>query len=262
MGGRLDGEIAVISGAGSSAPGYGVGKATAVLFAREGAQVVLVDKVPDRAEETLRLVEKESGVGVVVEADLADDDACERVAGDAVAAFGGISILVNNAAIASLTSIADITPEEYDRVLSINLRGAFMLTRAVIPVMIERGGGAIANITSIAAIRGTGVGQTAYAAAKAGLLGMTADVACTYGRQGIRINSISPGHIATPMLDQIARDRGIDPVEFNFGDRTALGFEGDAWDIARAALFLCSSDARYITGVHLPVDGGSSVRVP
>lgn len=262
MGGRLEGEIAVISGAGSSAPGFGVGKATAVLFAREGAQVALVDRVPERAEETLRLVEEEGGSGVVIGADLSDAGDCARVAAEAVAALGGISILVNNAAIAALVSMTDMTPEHFDQVLSINLRGAFMLTRAVIPAMIERGGGAIANITSIAAFRGTGVGQAAYAAAKAGLFGMTADVACTYGRQGIRINSISPGHIDTPMRDLLYRDQGRDPADSHMGERTALGFDGDAWDIARAALFLCSSDARYITGVHLPVDGGTSVRVP
>lgn len=258
----MKGKVAIVSGAGSSGPGVGVGKATSLLFAQAGARVVLVDKVETRARETLDAISEEGGEAVVVVADITDPDACQRVAETAVAHFGTVDILVNNAAISPPLDLLGTSPEVYEQVMAVNITGPFMLSKAVIPVMIAAGGGAIANITSLAAIRGTGVGAAAYATSKTALLGLTTDIACTYGRHGVRINAIAPGHINTPMRNQTAEQVGLDPSTVDMGDRTALGIEGDAWDIARAALFLCSPDARYITGVHLPVDGGASLRVP
>jgi NAD(P)-dependent dehydrogenase (short-subunit alcohol dehydrogenase family) len=262
MGGRLDGKVAIVSGAGSSGPGVGVGKATSLLFATEGARVVLVDKFEDRALETLRLVKDAGGEATVVAADMTDPLSCQRAVDEAVAAFGGVNALVNNAAISPLVGLLDTTPEVYAEVMAINVQAAFMLTKAAVAHMIDHGGGAIVNITSTASIRGTGVGQTAYSASKAALLGMTADVACAYGKHGVRVNCIAPGHIDTPMRTAEATRIGIDVTTIDFGQRTALGFDGDAWDIARAALFLVSDDARYITAVHLPVDGGATARMP
>jgi NAD(P)-dependent dehydrogenase (short-subunit alcohol dehydrogenase family) len=259
---HLEGKVAIVSGAGSSGPGVGVGKATSVLFAQEGARLVLVDKFEDRAQQTLQMVKDAGGQGVVIVADITDPVECERIADKAVMQFDTIDILVNNAAISPLVGLVDTEPEVYARIMAVNVTGPFMLSKAVIPVMMTGGGGAIANITSIAAIRGTGVPETAYAASKAALLGMMVSVACAYGPQGIRINSIAPGHIDTPMRTLAAEEAGIDIKALDFSRRTALGIEGNAWDIARAALFLCSSDARYITGVHLPVDGGASVMTP
>lgn len=262
MGNRLAGKVAVISGAGSSGPGIGVGKAMSILFAQQGARIVLVDKFEDRALETLRLIKDAGGEATVVAADVTDAAACQRVVDEAVTAFGTVDVLVNNAAISPLVGIVDTTPEVYAAVMAVNVQAAFMLTKAAIPIMSQQGGGAVVNITSVASIRGTGVAQTAYSTSKAALLGMTWDVACAYGKQGVRINCIAPGHIDTPMRTAEAATIGIDVTEVDMGPRTALGFEGDAWDIARAALFLASDDARFITGVHLPVDGGATVRMP
>jgi NAD(P)-dependent dehydrogenase (short-subunit alcohol dehydrogenase family) len=134
-----------------------------------------------------------------------------------------------------------------------------MLTQAVLPVLVERGGGAILNIISIAALRGQGgMGQTAYAVSKAGLLGLMVDVADVFGKHGVRVNCIAPGIIDTPMRAAAIRQAGHDPSELDLGYKTALGIEGDAWDIARSALFLAGPDGRYITGVVLPVDGGTT----
>lgn len=209
---KLEGRVAIVTGAGSSGPGFGTGKAISVLFAREGARVVLVDKFEERAKETLALIEDEGGEATIVTADLAEIPACQQVVDDAVARFGTVDVLVNNAAIASTTGILDTPPDLYQRVLAVNLSAPFMLTRAVIPIMQRGGGGSIVNITSIAAMRGSGGGgQTAYAAAKAGLMGLTIDVADAFGTQGIRINCIAPGLIDTPMRAQAMAQSGVDP---------------------------------------------------
>ena len=256
--GKLEGAVAVVTGAGSSGPGVGTGKAIAVLFAREGAKVVLVDKFEDRAKETLALVEAEGAEAAVVTVDLAQMDSGQRVIDEAVAAFGGVDILVNNAAIPSTTGILETPPEVYSETIAVNLTAPYMLTRAVLPVLVERGGGSILNIISIAALCGQGGrGATAYAASKAGLMGLMVDVADGFGTKGVRVNCIAPGIIDTPMRDGSIRRAGLDPKSIDLGSRTALGIEGDAWDIARAALFLAGPDGRFITGVMLPVDGGT-----
>jgi NAD(P)-dependent dehydrogenase (short-subunit alcohol dehydrogenase family) len=224
--------------------------------------VLLVDMYEDRANETLHLVKEAGGEAAVVAADVTDATACQRVVDEAVHQFGGLDILVNNAAISPLVGILDTSPELFDQVIAVNVRGPFMLSKAAIPVMMQRGGGSIVNITSIAGIRGTGVAQTAYSTSKAALAGMTVDIANAYGRQGIRVNCVAPGHIDTPMRDAVAAEIGLDPSTLDMGARTSLGREGDAWDIARAALYLASDDARYVTGVHLSVDGGTSTRSP
>ena len=156
---------------------------------------MLVDKFEDRAKETLALVEAEGGEAVIVTLDLADISSAQVAVDEAVAAFGGVDILVNNAAISSSTSILDTTPELYQQVIAVNLTAPFMLTKAVLPLFIERGGGSIVNIISIAALRGQGgAGQTAYAASKAGNVGLMVDVADAFGKQGVRVNCIAPGH--------------------------------------------------------------------
>lgn len=259
--GKLEGKVAVVTGAGSSGPGIGTGKGISVLFAREGAKVVLVDKFEDRAKETLGLIEDEGGEAVIVTADLANMAECPKVIDEAVRLFGGVDILVNNAAIASSTPLLDTTPEVYEQVVAVNMTAPFMLTKAAIPVMTERGGGSIVNIISIAALRGQGGGgQAAYATAKSGLIGLMTDVADSYGKQGIRVNCVAPGIIKTPMRDGAIIQAGLDPAELDLTFKTSLGIEGDAWDIARAVLFLAGPDGRYITGVVVPVDGGTVAR--
>jgi len=255
--GKLAGKIAIVTGAGSSGPGVGTGKAMSVTFAREGAKVVLVDMFEDRARETLEMIESEGGEAAIVQADLSDIPSVEKVMADCIAKFGGADILVNNAALTSPYGLLDTSVEQIEKVVAVNLTAPFLLCKAVIPTMIERGGGSIINITSIASLRGQGgKGCAAYATAKAGMNGMMVDIADTFGKQGIRINCIAPGIIDTPMRDATIAKGGHDKTKLNLGSKTCLGIEGDAWDIARAALFLAGPDGRYITGVHLPVDGG------
>jgi NAD(P)-dependent dehydrogenase (short-subunit alcohol dehydrogenase family) len=259
--GKLDGEIAIVTGAGSSGPGVGTGKAISVLLAREGAHVLLVDKFEERAKETLGLIAGEGGEATVLTVDLADMAALPAVVDEAVDRYGGLDILVNNAAVASSTSLLDTSPELYEQIVAVNLTAPFMLTKAAIPVMAERGGGSIVNIISIAALRGQGGnGQAAYATAKAGLIGLMTDVADSYGKQSIRVNCIAPGIIDTPMRNASIIQSGLDPKELDLTFKTSLGIEGDAWDIARAVMFLAGPDGRYITGVVLPVDGGTVAR--
>lgn len=259
--GKLQGKVAIVTGAGSSGPGVGTGKAISLLFAKEGAKVVLVDMYEDRAKETLQTIESEGGEAIVVTADLGDLSQAQRVVDETVDHYGTVGVLVNNAAISSSTSLLDTSVELLQRVLAVNLAAPFMLTKSVIPVMQRAGSGSIINISSIAALRGQGGrGATAYASAKAGLQGLMTDVADAYGKDGIRVNCIAPGIIDTPMRNQAMLQAGVEPGTIDLSYKVSLPHEGDAWDIARATLFLAGPDGRYITGVMLPVDGGTVAR--
>jgi NAD(P)-dependent dehydrogenase (short-subunit alcohol dehydrogenase family) len=220
---------------------------------------VLVDKFTERAEETLAMITDEGGTAAVVTADLAEIPACQDVVDQAVARFGRVDVLVNNAAITSPYSLLDTTPEVYRQVVAINQTAPFFLMQAAIPEMVKVGGGAIVNITSIAAMRGQGgKGCAAYAASKSALVGLMADVADAYGPEGIRINCVAPGIIDTPMRTSVMRSSGLDPAELDLGARVPLRREGDAWDIARMVRFLVGPEGHYITGVLIPVDGGKT----
>jgi NAD(P)-dependent dehydrogenase (short-subunit alcohol dehydrogenase family) len=262
---KLAGKIAIVTGAGSSGPGLGTGKAISILFAREGAKVILVDKFAERAEETLETIRSEGGEATVVTADLTEIPECQRIVDETVRIYGGVDILINNAAMSSSTSLLDTTPELYSQMMAINLTAPFMLTKAAIPEMVKRGEGAVVFITSIASLRGTGgsKGAAAYAASKGGLQGLMTDIAAVYGKQGIRVNCLAPGMINTPMRAATMAGSGLDVEKVNkmLIDRTSLGIEGTAWDIAKGALFLAGPDGHYITCVHLPVDGGVTQRM-
>jgi NAD(P)-dependent dehydrogenase (short-subunit alcohol dehydrogenase family) len=262
MPGRVEGKVAVVTGSGTHGHTAGVGRATAVLLAREGAQVIVVDRIDDRANATLREIVDDGGKGTVNVADLGDPGECQRVVDETVEQFGGVDVLVNNAAVAAQVGMLEISHELYEQVMAVNVRAPFMLTKAALPVMIERGGGSVVNITSVAAIRGTGAPNAAYATSKGALLGMMIDVATSYGRHGVRVNCVAPGHVDTPFRADAAREMGVDLSVLDAGDRTALGFEGDAWDVARTVLFLSSDEARYVTGMHVLVDGGATTRIP
>lgn len=259
---RLKDGVAIVVGAGSSGPGLGIGQAIARLFADEGARVVLVDLHEDRAAETQRLIAEAGGESIVVAANISEPAACEEVAKRAVAEYGTVSALVNNAAYTPLLGVAETSAETFEKVLAVNVRGPFLMTQATLPAMIERGGGSIVNIGSVASIRSTNGRQAAYASSKAALLGMMVDIANEHGRNGIRINTISPGMIDTPLRRETMREMGFDPESYPFGPQSSLGHAGDAWDMARAALFLVSDDSRFITGVHIPIDGGLTTRNP
>jgi NAD(P)-dependent dehydrogenase (short-subunit alcohol dehydrogenase family) len=260
QGKKLDGKVAIVTGAGTDGEGIGIGKAIAVLLAREGAKVTLVDMFEDRAEQTRKMIESEGGESTVVAADLTDIPSCDRVVAETVDAYGGVDILVNSAAMTLSASLVETSVEQWQRMVGTNLTAPFMLCRAAIPSMVERGGGSIVNISSIASLRGQGGPCTAYATSKAGLMGLMTDVADSFGKQGIRINCVAPGIIDSPQRANVIRAHGGDPAAFNLGEKTCLGVEGTSWDIAHAVLFLCSPEGSYITGVMLPVDGGTISR--
>ncbi|MEU6563862.1 SDR family NAD(P)-dependent oxidoreductase [Nocardia nova] len=254
--GRVDGKVAIVTGAGSTpGPGIGTGKATAVALAREGASVLLVDRYAERAEQTLRMIEDEGGKAAVFAADLTEAQSCEAMVDTAVDTFGGLHILVNNIGLAAVGTVVSVSEADWDRSFDINLRTAFLASKYAVPVMTEGGGGSIVNISSISALRGDGT--VAYSAAKGGLIAMTVDMAYSHGRQGIRVNAIAPGHITTPMVMSVSapgpRAEFMNTMRSEAG---LLGTPGDGWDVAWAAAFLASDEARWITGVTLPVESG------
>jgi NAD(P)-dependent dehydrogenase (short-subunit alcohol dehydrogenase family) len=262
---RLEGKTAIVVGAGQT-PGetIGNGRATAVLFAREGAKLLLVDRNLASAEETQAMIAKEGGTATAYEADVTREVDCEALVSACLDAFGRIDVLHNNVGIAA----GDAGPtrlkeENWQRILDVNLTSVYLTCKHVLPVMREQGSGAIINISSIAAV--CSVGMLAYKTSKAGVNALTHSLALGNARYGIRVNAIMPGLMNTPMaIEQISEIRGIDRERL-IQERDAqvpLGAKmGTAWDIAHAALFLASDEAKFITGVILPVDGGQSARI-
>jgi NAD(P)-dependent dehydrogenase (short-subunit alcohol dehydrogenase family) len=256
--GRLTGRAAIITGAGSHGPMPGTGAAMAVLFASEGANIVILDVDGDRANHTLEAVEGLGGKAVVSATDITDPSACQRAADLAVSQFGAVDVLVNNAAIAPGEQAN--TDEQWQLVLDINLRGAKLMCDAVIPLMSRQGRGSIVMISSIAAFAAGG--GVAYSAAKAGMIGMTKVLAFNHGRKGVRANVVAPGHVAIPMgLGYSGWDDGVNRRAMR-AHATLLGTEGTGWDIAYTSLFLASDESRYVTGVTIPVDGGTTAVMP
>lgn len=260
MGGRTAGKVAIVTGAGSSGAGVGTGKAISVTLAREGAAVLLVDKFPERAGETLRLVKEAGGTGEVFEGDISRPGDCEAAVAAAVAAFGGLDILISNAGITSHVPITETPVDLYQDIIGVNLTGAFMSCKFAVPELVRRGGGSIVIIGSVAGVRDSGSTHPAYSASKAALLGLMVDLAGAYGRDNVRVNAVLPGLIETPMRAGVgASGRGMTdgmPVP------NLLARKGDAWDIANTVLFLCSDEASYITGTTIPVDGGAIAAMP
>jgi NAD(P)-dependent dehydrogenase (short-subunit alcohol dehydrogenase family) len=262
---RLKNKVAIVVGAGQT-PGdtIGNGRATALLFAREGAQVALVDCDYDSALETQRLIEAEGGQGLAIKADVTSEADCQAYVRATLETYGRIDILHNNVGIgAGDDEILSLSEASWDKIMSVNLKGMFLSSRSVLPVMRKQQSGAIINISSIAAICSTGI--VAYKTAKAGVNALTHQIALENARYNIRANAIMPGLMNTPMaIEGIAKSRGIAKADLirQRDARVPLGAKmGTAWDVAYAALFLASDEARFITGVILPVDGGQSARV-
>jgi NAD(P)-dependent dehydrogenase (short-subunit alcohol dehydrogenase family) len=255
---RLEGKVAIVTGAGSSGPGIGTGKATAVLFAREGAKILLVDRVATQAEETLAAIYDEGGDASVCVADVINPADCQGMVDTARARYGRLDILVNNVGILGPGSVVDVKEDDWDRVLDMNLKSMMLTSKYAIPAMIEDGG-AIVNISSIAGLRaGSGGASLPYAVSKGGVIALTTQMAVHHGRDRIRVNSIAPGHIYTPMVAA-----GMTEEMRDLRRRAGpLGTEGTAWDVAWAAVFLASDEARWITGVVLPVDAGLLATTP
>lgn len=264
MAGRLAGKTAVIVGAGQT-PGdtIGNGRAMAILFAREGAEVMCVDRRLDSAEETVRMVADEGGKAFAFEADVTRGVDCARIAGEALARLKRIDILVNNVG----TGRGDAPPhaieeEAWDRIMDINLKSMVMTIRHVLPVMRGQKAGAILNISSLAAIAGHHM--VTYEVSKMAVNRLTTAVAAGNAKHGVRCNVIMPGLMDTPMATTgIAAASGKSPetLRAERNARVPMGFMGSGWDTAYAALFLCSDEARFITGAILPVDGGTSVSI-
>jgi len=244
---RLKGKVALITGGGS-----GMGRASCVLFAREGALVTVVDRVADAGQETVRQIRDEGGQAAFVEADVADAADVERMVAATVSEYRRIDVLFNNAGIEGPSvSLLDYGEDDWARVIAVNLTAVYRAMRAAIPHMIEQGAGVILSTASVAGLVGL-PRSSAYSAAKAGVIGLTRTVALEYGRHNIRANCICPGFISTPMLDRVRGDR----PEEAMGRFAPLRRVGQADDIAHAALYLASDEAAYVTGVPFVVDGG------
>jgi NAD(P)-dependent dehydrogenase (short-subunit alcohol dehydrogenase family) len=265
MSGRLAGKRALVIGAGSIGPGWGNGKAAAVLLAREGAHVLCVDIDDAAAEETAAIIRGEGSTAEACVADASSEADVERVVAACCDRFGGIDILDNNVGVAHVGGVADVSEQEWDRVFAINLKSCFLAMKHVIPVMERQGGGSIVNISSIASIRYTGVPYSTYYATKAVMNHLTRTTAAQYASQRIRINAVLPGLMRTPMVEHsagLAQSYGGGDVEEMWrarAEQVPMGHMGDAWDVAHAVLFLASDEARYITGIELVVDGGLTV---
>ena len=254
---RLAGKVAIVTGAGSRAAGVGNGRATAVLFAREGASVLLVDRDRAAAAETLAAIERDGGEAEVFEADVTRSEDCAAMVTRAQERWGRLNILHNNVGIGSRGTVVEVSEEDWEHVQRVNVTSMMLSSKHAIPAIAAGGGGAIVNISSISALRPRGL--TAYSTSKGAVIALTQAMAVDHAKDGIRVNCIAPGPVYTPMVyaggmsDERREQRRL---------ASPLGIEGTGWDVAYAALFLASDEARYVTGVVLPVDGGVTLVGP
>jgi len=250
--GRLADKVALITGAGN-----GMGRAAALLFASEGARVVVADAVEPGGRATVQSVLDAGGQATFVPVDVSDAAQVEAMVDSATSTYGGLHVLYNNAGIfpPEDAGVTDTPEATWDRVLDVNLKGVFLGCRYGVPAMLDSGGGSVVNVSSLVALMGSAVPQIAYTASKGGVLSLTRELAVEYARQGIRVNALCPGPIQTPLLAELlsnpdwARRRLV---------HIPMGRPGQAEEVARAALFLASDDSSFMTGATLVVDGGIS----
>jgi NAD(P)-dependent dehydrogenase (short-subunit alcohol dehydrogenase family) len=254
--GRLDGKIALIMGGGADGPpnageplSIGNGRATSIMCAREGATVMVADLKLELAEQTAAAIRAEGGKAEAMATDVSNEEDCRCSIEETVKRFGRLNLLVNNVGIAIGGSLLNTNIEQFDRMYQVNLRSHFLMMRYAVPELQKAGGGAIVNVSSLAALMaGSGI---AYEATKAALLGLSRSVAVRYARDSIRVNTILPGLINSSMVRREIGDR-----EARVAPRIPLGRQGTPWEIAKAIVFLLSDDASYITATELLVDGG------
>jgi NAD(P)-dependent dehydrogenase (short-subunit alcohol dehydrogenase family) len=256
---RLQGRVAIVTGAGTSGEGMGNGKAAALLFAEEGAAVAAVDLNLKAAEPTAEEIRKAGGVAIALAGDVSRSADVQAIVDATLERFGHIDIVHNNVGIEIAGDPVSTTEEDWDRVHDVNLKGPFLVCKYTIPHLERQGGGVILNISSVASLRWSPVPYFPYHTSKAALNHMTRVIARQYAAKKIRCNAILPGMIDTPHIRHYYRDLPTEEVERIMQQRDQacpMGRQGSPWDVARAALFLASDDASYITGIELVVDGG------
>jgi NAD(P)-dependent dehydrogenase (short-subunit alcohol dehydrogenase family) len=257
---RLSGKVALIVGGGADGPpkpgeklSIGNGRATAILCARDGARVMVADRKLELAEETAAAIRAEEGDARAIAADVSVEDDCRRAVEATVRAFGALHLLVNNVGIALGGRLLETSTAQFDTMVDVNLRGHFLMMKYAVPEMAKAGGGAIVNVSSLAALRSNQA--ISYEATKAALLGLSRSAANSHARDNVRVNTILPGLINSSMVRRLIGDR-----EAQVAPRIPMRRQGTPWEIASAIVFLLSDDASYITGTELIVDGGLSIR--
>ncbi len=254
----LDGKVAIVTGGGAVGDGIGNGRAVAILLARAGVQVLVVDRQADLAQRTVDMIAEDGGKAGVFEADVTESHQCEAMVVAAVERFGRLDFLDNNVGIGTRGSVVQEEPRLWQLVMRVNVETMFLTSKYAIPAMIDTaGGGAIVNVASIAALMPTGL--TAYATSKGAVISLTRAMAVDHGHQGIRVNCVAPGPVYTPMVASPGMPEKLREAR---RDASVLGIERMGWDIGNAVRFLLSEHARYVTGQTLVVDGGTTLRGP
>lgn len=264
MQGGLENRVALITGAGGATDGWSVGKAIAVCLADEGAGVGILDVSAAAAAVTRDLVESRGGRAIVALADVRVPGQLQAAIEHCTQAFGRLDILINNVALGAVGSVVDTKVDEWDRLMEVNLRGAYLACKYAMPALIASGAGCVVNISSLAAHGYTGVPLAAYAASKAGLHGLSRDVALHYAAEGVRSNTVVVGLIDTPMIRSHAAalpGGDVDAVILARDARVPRGSQGNAWDVAHLVRFLSSDLAQFINGAEIVIDGGMSARI-
>jgi NAD(P)-dependent dehydrogenase (short-subunit alcohol dehydrogenase family) len=264
MGPRFKDKVVIVTGAGCVGPGWGNGRAAAVLFAGEGARVFAVDRAPDTMKETLERIREVGGEATAHYCDVTDNAAVAAMVRACLDQYGRVDVLVNNVGGSAAGGPVELSEEAWDAQVDHNLKSVFLTCKHVLPVMEKQGGGAIVNTASVSGMRWTGAAQVGYAACKAGVIQFSKVVAVQYASKNIRVNSVVPGQMHTPLVEaRLARQRTGGDLELLLQQRLAripLGFMGDGRDTAHAVLFLASDEARFITGTEIVVDGGMTAR--
>ena len=264
MTGRLQDKIALVTGAGCIGPGWGNGRATCVRFAEEGAKIFGVDRNLDSVTETVERVKTAGGEIEIMHCDVTDNASVAAMVAACLKRYGRIDILVNNVGGSAAGGPVEMAEEVWDSQVDSNLKSVFLTCKHVLPVMEKQGAGSIVNLASTSGIRWTGSAQVGYAATKAGVIQLSRVVAVQYAAKGIRVNTVVPGQLHTPMVEaRLAKQRAGGDVEALLKTRVAripMGFMGDGRDTANAALYLASDEARFVTGTEIVVDGGMTVR--
>ncbi|WP_212524078.1 SDR family NAD(P)-dependent oxidoreductase [Actibacterium sp. MT2.3-13A] len=264
MAGRLQGKVAIVTGAGCVGPGWGNGRATCVRFAEEGARIFAVDLREETMTETIARTREVGGEIEPHLCDVTDGASVEAMVAACITRFGRVDILVNNVGGSAKGGPVELDEETWNRQVDFNLKSVYLTCRNVLPHMAEQGAGSIVNTSSTSGLRWTGAAQCAYAATKAGVIQFSRVVAVEYAPRGVRVNTVVPGQLHTPMVEaRLAGQRAggdVDALLASRLGRIPLGWMGDGRDTANAALFLASDEARFITGTEIVVDGGMSVR--